>query len=239
MRTALVFLLAIIGASAAWALADAPEAPRDPVVLELFTSQGCSSCPPADRLAEKLAQEPGFVVISRPVTYWDRLGWKDSLAREENTALQRAYARRGFDPQRVYTPQVVVDGRAGTIGSQEGAIRRLAATVPAKGDAAIAVERLDAGGTAVGLGGISSQPAELVLLAISPGESVAIGRGENGGRRITYTNVVRSERRLAQWHGGKASLVLDAKSRRVAAGQRQLLLLREQDGGPVLASRWL
>jgi hypothetical protein len=71
-------------------------AKTEPVLLELFTSQGCSSCPPADQLAEKLAADPGLVVISRPVTYWDRLGWKDSLAREDNTALQQVYAAAGL-----------------------------------------------------------------------------------------------------------------------------------------------
>ena len=80
-----------------------------PVVLELFTSQGCSSCPPADRLAGILARDPSLLVITRPVTYWDRLGWKDTLARAENTDLQRAYSRRISTGQGVYTPQIVVN----------------------------------------------------------------------------------------------------------------------------------
>src|SRR3546814_2316327 len=101
---------------------DAPAA-----LIELFTSQGCSSCPPADALFAKLAKDPGIVAISRPVTYWDRLGWKDTLARPENTALQRAYAARNIAGAGVYTPQAVVQGGAGTVGSREGEIRTLAA----------------------------------------------------------------------------------------------------------------
>lgn len=216
----------------------APE-PGEPVVLELFTSQGCSSCPPADRLAAKLAQETGFIVVTRPVTYWDRLGWKDTLAREENTRLQRAYARRGFDRQGVYTPQAVLDGRAGAIGSQEAAIRALAARLPHKAQAAIAVRNRPDGSHVVGLGGDPGMPAELVLLAIDPFESVAIASGENGGRKIGYANVVRGEKRLGPWQGGKASVTLPAKPLPAPGATRYLLLLRGDDGGPVLAARWL
>ncbi|MBD3731035.1 MAG: DUF1223 domain-containing protein [Sphingomonadales bacterium] len=241
----LPILLASCVALAAWlglhALPGmAADTPREPVVVELFTSQGCSSCPPADVLAAKLAKEPGFVVISRPVTYWDRLGWKDTLAREENTRLQRAYGARGFDGQGVYTPQVVLDGRAGAIGSQEANIRQIAARLPHKGQAAIALETLPDGTTIAGLGGTSAMPAELVLLEIDPLARVAIGSGENGGRKIAYANVVRGEKRLVPWNGGKASVRIASSERRGAeAGRRQLLLLRETDGGPILAARWL
>ena len=107
------------------AQAQDPSPSAEPVLVELFTSQGCSSCPPADRLAARLAPEPGVVVISRPVTYWDRLGWKDTLARPENTDLQRAYARRTLAGRNgVYTPQTVVDGEFGAVGSQESRLRR-------------------------------------------------------------------------------------------------------------------
>ena len=96
-----------------------------PVVIELFTSQGCSSCPPADMLARRLAKDPSLLVITRPVTYWDRLGWKDTLAREENTQLQRAYAAKGGEGAGVYTPQIVVNGDGAAVGSREGDIRSL------------------------------------------------------------------------------------------------------------------
>ncbi len=98
-----------------------------PLVLELFTSQGCSSCPPADALMEQIARtRPDVLVISRPVTYWDRLGWRDTLALPENTDLQRAYAARGLAGRNgVYTPQAVVDGHSGTVGSRAGDIDEL------------------------------------------------------------------------------------------------------------------
>ena len=97
----------------------------NPVVIELFTSQGCSSCPPADMLASRLAKDDTLLVISRPVTYWDRLGWKDTLARPQNTALQRAYASKGNEGSGVYTPQIVVNGGDGAVGSREGDIRSI------------------------------------------------------------------------------------------------------------------
>ena len=84
--------------------------PVTPVAVELFTSQGCSSCPPADALLEALAKQPNIIAITRPVTYWDKLGWKDTLGRPENTRLQTAYAAKGKEGSGVYTPQTVVQG---------------------------------------------------------------------------------------------------------------------------------
>src|SRR3546814_5758521 len=96
-----------------------------PVLVELFTSQGCSSCPPADRLLARLDGEDGVVAVSRPVTYGDRLGWKDTLARSGNDRLQRDYAARGIPGSGVYTPEEVVQGAAAEVGSEENALRDL------------------------------------------------------------------------------------------------------------------
>jgi hypothetical protein len=220
--------------------APARAASAEPVLLELFTSQGCSSCPPADQLAEQLAADPGLVVISRPVTYWDRLGWKDSLAREDNTALQQAYARSGLAGQNgVYTPQLVVDGRFGTVGSREAEVRGGIARHGGTGSAAIRVRDLGAKGVAVGIDGTAPRPAELVLVAARRKAEVAIARGENGGRKIGYTNVLKNEQRLQSWDGGKASLVIAPGQLAGAGADRYALVLREPDGGKVLAARWL
>jgi hypothetical protein len=212
----------------------------EPVLIELFTSQGCSSCPPADKVAAKMAPSPGVVVISRPVTYWDRLGWKDTLAKEANTDLQQAYARRGLAGQNgVYTPQAVVNGRFGTVGSRELEVRRGVAHNSGAGNAAIRVNDLGADGYGVGLGGETAKPAELVLIGITREVEVAIGSGENGGRTVTYTNVLRDETRLATWNGGKASHVVTPGQLTVKGANRYALVLREPGGGPVLAARWL
>ena len=212
----------------------------EPVLLELFTSQGCSSCPPADKLAEQLAADPGLVVISRPVTYWDRLGWKDTLAREENTALQQAYAAAGLTGQNgVYTPQLVIDGSFGAIGSREAEVRGGIARHGGKGGAALRVRNLGTKGYAVGIDGAAARPAELVLVAVRRKAEVAIARGENGGRKVDYTNVLRAERRIAAWDGGQAGHVITPAHLAVPGADRYALVLREPDGGKVLAARWL
>lgn len=212
----------------------------EPVLIELFTSQGCSSCPPADRLAARLASNPDLVVIARPVTYWDQLGWKDTLAREDNTDLQRAYARAGLAGRNgVYTPQVVIDGAFGAIGSHEADIRTGVARFGGQGKAAIRVNDRGGEGIKVGIGGDTATPADLVLIAVTRKVEVGIGRGENSGRAVTYTNVLREERRIASWQGGKASHVIAADQLMTKGADRYALVLRQPDGGKVLAARWL
>lgn len=215
----------------------AAEGPVRPVLLELFTSQGCSSCPPADKLAEKLAREEGLVVISRPVTYWDRLGWKDTLARESNTQLQRAYATRKLAGDNgVYTPQIVVDGRRGTVGSREADIRRMIAH-EAPGQAAISAKRLKDGGLAVGLAGQAPAGAELMLIAVKRHVTVRIAAGENGNRAIGYTNVVVDERAVANWSGGQKGIRIEPRQLAVPGADAYALVLRVKGAGPVLAAR--
>ena len=125
--------LGIAGAASVSAASGPPAAPAaTPVAVELFTSQGCSSCPPADALLEALAKQPNIVAITRPVTYWDRLGWKDTLAREANTRLQGAYAAKGNAGSGVYTPQAVVQGGDGAVGSDRGGLMRLIAAEKAR-----------------------------------------------------------------------------------------------------------
>lgn len=211
----------------------------EPVLLELFTSQGCSSCPPADSLAERLATNPDLVVITRPVTYWDRLGWKDTLARESNTALQQAYARRGLDGRNgVYTPQLVVGGAYGLVGSNAAEVAPSVEQY-GKGSAAIRVAPTAGGDYTVNLSGSASGNPELVLVAVTRKVTVNIGSGENGGRRIAYANVLRSERKVSDWAGGKASVTLAASQLKVPGADRYALVLRQPSGGKVLAARWV
>ena len=251
-RTLLATLgtLAVLGAATLGISHDAPAAAPpappapiaakgEPVLLELFTSQGCSSCPPADKLAEKLATDPNLVVIARPVTYWDRLGWKDTLAREGNTTLQQNYARRGLEGRNgVYTPQLVVDGRFGAVGSNAQSIADGVARHGHAGGAVIRVAR-DGAGYAVDLSGSPSGKSELVLIAVTGRVMVGIGSGENGGRRVGYTNVLRAETKIADWAGGKAKVALAARQLKVPGADRYALVLRQPDGGSVLAARWV
>lgn len=169
-------------------------------MLELFTSQGCSSCPPADRLFEKLAHDHQFIVLSLPVDYWDRLGWKDTFAKHAFTERQRAYAFMRGDGQ-VYTPQAVVNGSEHANGASMLAIGASAETttpprlpIEAKqhgSDIDVSVDAMRPG----------SPAATVVLLPYLASREVAVGRGENSGTKITYTNIVRDIIPLGAWSG--------------------------------------
>ena len=211
-----------------------PTATLRPVLVELFTSQGCSSCPPADEFLDRLAREPGIVAVSRPVTYWDALGWRDTLAREENTRLQRAYAARHSDE--AYTPQAVVQGRVLLIGGREGAVHRAIDEYRA---AAADGPRLRLEGQVLLLDGTAPRAAEIRLLALRQRVRVPIGRGENGGRTVDYINVVVDEAPLGTWRGGPLRLQIPAERLRRAGADRYAVIVQEANAGPVLAASFL
>jgi hypothetical protein len=185
--------LLIVGLAIAGTAAARAGEPR--AVLELFTSQGCSSCPPADRLVGQFVNDPSVVALSVPIDYWDYLGWHDTLANPAHSARQRAYARARGDGQ-VYTPQIVVNGAADALGSDQGAIERAIAQTDRKsGVMSLPVTLAVNNGTInVAVEDADKVPAtaEVWLCPLVKAVAVAIGRGENRGRTITYHNVVRN-----------------------------------------------
>jgi hypothetical protein len=173
-------------------------------VVELFTSQGCSSCPPADKLLAELAGDPSLVAVSVPIDYWDYLGWKDTLANPRNTARQKAYAHVRGDGQ-VYTPQVVVNGSLHALGSDKAAIEhaiakthRNAASFLLPVTLAFAEGRIN---LSVPEAADDSASAETWLCGLMKTATITIARGENKGRTITYHNVVRRWIKLGDWAG--------------------------------------
>jgi hypothetical protein len=186
---------------AAMAPSDAAAEPR--AVVELFTSQGCSSCPAADKLLGELAADTSILALSLPIDYWDYLGWKDTLARPRHTARQRGYAAMRRDRE-VYTPQVVVNGTVHVLGSDRGAIESAIRktqrhdTISVPVHLAVKDERVDVTVTGVGQGATSG---EVWLCAVAKAVPVAIGRGENRGRTVTYHNVVRKWVKVGPWNG--------------------------------------
>jgi hypothetical protein len=208
-----------------------------PVAVELFTSQGCSSCPPADALLARLARDPKVVAITRPVTYWDRLGWTDTLAMPANTALQQGYAARRIAGAGVYTPQAVVQGIAGTVGSREANLTRLIAQHAARPEIGIAVRQ--GARPAVTLSGKPGTAAIVQLVGLDSSETVRIGAGENGGRDVTYVNVLRNEVRLAEWAGGSRTIEIDRSQAGGRGVDRYAVIVRQGDAGPILAARYL
>jgi hypothetical protein len=185
---------------ASCALASAGE-PR--ALLELFTSQGCSSCPAADKLLGDLAGDPSLVVLSVPIDYWDYLGWKDTLANPAHSARQRAYARVRGDRQ-VYTPQIIVNGATHVLGSDRTAVER-AVTQTDHNAAIMSVPVLmSVGGSNLNVkvaAGKEHGGGEVWLCPLARSVPVEIGRGENRGHTITYHNVVRNWLKLGDFNG--------------------------------------
>jgi len=211
----------------------------NPIVVELFTSQGCSSCPPADMLASRLAKDDSLLVISRPVTYWDRLGWKDTLAREDNTQLQRTYASKGKAGSGVYTPQMIINGGGGAVGSREGDVRSLVRLAKNTNGPIIEAGRDETGSVTVTISGQSRYMAGVSLLALSSSETVQVGRGENGGRRLHYTNVVKSERSLGSWDGTSMRITLSGKDLNVVGADKYAIIVQRPGAGPIVGAKLL
>jgi hypothetical protein len=172
-------------------------------VVELFTSQGCSSCPPADKLLGELAHDSSIVAISLPIDYWDYLGWKDTLALPGHSNRQRAYARARGDRE-VYTPQVVVNGAIHALGSDKAAIERAITQSGGNTGLALPISISVADETLtvnVAAGKNQHGSGEVWLCPLTKSIPVAVGRGENNGRTITYYNVVRRWIKLGDWKG--------------------------------------
>lgn len=182
-----------------------PTAQAEPrAVIELFTSQGCSSCPAADKLMGEYARDPSVIVMSLAVDYWDYLGWKDTLAMSGHSNRQRAYARARGDRQ-VYTPQAVIDGAVHALGSDEAAIERAIRQMRDQGAALALPVKLERSGdrltVMVPAGKDEKGQAEVWLCPMTRAVPVAIGKGENSGHTVTYSNVVRRWIKLGDWSG--------------------------------------
>ena len=177
-------------------------------LLELFTSQGCSSCPAADKLLGELAADPSLVVMSDPIDYWDYLGWKDTLASPAHSARQRAYAHVRGDRQ-VYTPQIVVNGAAHALGSDRTAIERAIEQTDQKPVVMSLPVLMSVGGANLTVKIQSAEnehnAGEVWLCPLTKAVPVAIGRGENRGHTITYHNVVRRWLKLGDWTGAQTT----------------------------------
>src|SRR5260221_9406336 len=175
--------------------------PARPVVVELFQSQGCSSCPPANANLNAIAGRPDVLALSFAVTYWDDLGWKDTFARDAYTARQWDYAH-GLHHANVFTPQMVVNGRRDLVGVEAGAVD---AAIRAAGSPVDAT--LSLGNGAVSVAGVSgpAKAADVWLVRYDPRvQQVSIKRGENGGRTLPHRNIVRELTRLGVWTGAAA-----------------------------------
>jgi len=212
-------------------------------VVELFTSQGCNSCPPADRVLGELAQDDDVIALAYHVDYWDYLGWRDTLGSAENTERQRDYGR-SFGSGSVYTPQAVINGRTHVNGANKNAVHRTIERMADTADGMVVDVSIRQSGDSIVIeaGDSKGAPrkAHLVLVYFDPVRDVAIERGENRGKIITYWNAVSSIQAAGMWHG-KASryeLPLSEVTKKGAGGCAVLLQASGKNGlpGPVLGA---
>lgn len=204
-----------------------------PVVVELYTSQGCSSCPPADEFLTKLAKRDDVIALALHVDYWDYIGWKDIFASPKFTDRQHAYARAA-GKRMVYTPQMVVAGQDLVEGNKPSAVGRLIKAhnkAPAK--VAISVTRngnkvhITADPLVKGLGDLVVQ-----MVRFSDGQTVRIKRGENAGRKIGYSNIVTEWKVLKKWNG-KSRLSLAAN---MAGDDDCVIIIQAANHGSILVA---
>ncbi|HTH98290.1 MAG TPA: DUF1223 domain-containing protein [Stellaceae bacterium] len=201
----------------------AEAAPTRPVVVELFTSQGCSSCPPADAYLTRIVHDrPDVLALTFHVTYWNNLGWTDPFSFKGATDRQLAYAQRFGDQQ--YTPEMVVDGRQGVVGSDRTSVD--AAIGAAKADPTIApvTFQLQTGHVRISVGS-GMGAGQVLLLGYDDQHQTAVRRGENGGRTLTESHIVRSIRPVGAWNG--QALDIDAP---MPEGERAAVLVQAPDG---------
>ncbi|MEM0936746.1 MAG: DUF1223 domain-containing protein [Pseudomonadota bacterium] len=233
LGSAVAFALASAVSLCSGAAVFADDAARSPVVVELFTSQGCSACPPADAMLGELAERDDVIALALHVDYWDYIGWKDVFARPEHMVRQKAYARAAGE-QMIYTPQMIVGGKQGVMGGRAMAIiASIDAVREAAPRVALRLTRAD-GVLIVDAEPLAALPEKIVLQLVRyrPYAEVEILRGENAGRTLAYTNIVTEWDIVAEWDGGAPlSLQLD-----LAGDLPAVMILQDTEHGPILAA---
>jgi hypothetical protein len=229
----------IAGALILGASAGLTAAAERPVLVELFTSQGCSSCPPADRFMNELTKRPGVVALTMPVDIWDYLGWKDTFAKHEFSLRQQAYAP-GLPSRSVFTPQMVVGGIADVVGSRRdeatglidaqanGDVPGATVTLTLSGDNAIIdIPAADA---------FKDASATVWVARVLSEHQVDIGDGENRGKVIVYSNIVRDLSPAGMWHGEALRLEVPARQNTGETYDRLAVFVQQGETGAVLGA---
>lgn len=213
----------------------AAEEAAAPVVVELFTSQGCSSCPPADALLRDLAAREDVIALSHHVDYWDYIGWEDPFARPEATERQRAYSR-ALQLSFIYTPQMVIDGRFDVVGSRRGQVISTIGISGGEGKPA-AVEIDPARGLiVVAAGARPAQPCSVYLAFYDKSHETAVERGENHGRELVNANVVRSFEKIGTYDGARLELEADFAAAEAAGRGGAAVLVQEASNGRIVGA---
>lgn len=232
-----LILLALLSTGFSAAATDA--AASRLTVVELFTSQGCSSCPPADAILKSLRDRPGILTLSWPVDYWDRLGWEDTFAHPHNAMRQAAYNKR-LGRGGVFTPQMILDGRVQCVGSKQDKVRKSIEKARAIDRPVVtpSIAATQEGTIEVTLPAteVDDMTSVRVVWYLADAK-VQIGDGENQGRVLHYTNVVRASDVLMDWKGEATSLTLKAADGLSAGADHVAILLQSDYGhGPIIGA---
>ena len=227
----LVWCSAIWMAMVSFAVAD------EPVVVELYTSQGCSSCPPADKILAELSQRDDIIALALHVDYWDYIGWKDEFADPAHTVRQRGYSRAA-GKRSIYTPQLVVGGIDHVLGARPMKLMEAIEAHRARAKPASVTLRRDSDRVAVSVRATGQMPsggAVVQVATVTPTATVEIRRGENAGRTLQYHNIVRKLVEIGKWDGRgtyRASI-------KVPDGVRVVVLVQSSTSGPILGAAQL
>ena len=213
-------------------LAVSASASERPVVVELYTSQGCSSCPPADALLGELAKDPDVIALAFHVDYWDYIGWPDPFAERAYTQRQRGYARAQGE-RTVYTPQMIMDGRSHVVGNNTTAVRNAINEYKEMASVmALNAENSNGRVTVFAPEKRLSAKADVLLIEYMPSATTEVLRGENAGRKLTYHNIVRSVQKLGTWSSSGAKILKGRQKFDLPA----VILVQEVGHGPILAA---
>ena len=220
-----------ICAAALWAVFSGPAAAEGPVVVELFTSQGCSSCPPADKVFSEIVDRDDVIAIALHVDYWDYLGWKDEFADPSFTKRQRAYARAASS-RTVYTPQMIVGGRDHIVGTRPMELADLIQKHKSSANPVKVTLQRDGDRVRIAATGDVGNGAVVHILTYTPKATVSIRRGENAGRTLDYHNTVNKMVEVAKWNGAseyRASVQMPNNAPVV-------VLVQQKGAGPILGA---
>lgn len=209
---------------------------RSPTVVELYTSQGCSSCPPADALLGKLAKRGDIIALSFHVDYWDYIGWKDPFAHASYSKRQRTYARH-FSRSFVYTPQMVVHGLTETSGTDEREVHSRIARAANAPDVTVGLTHGYDGEISVSVSA-STQPAQasVWLVLYQSSKKTEVRRGENRGRVIENFNIVKKLAKIGEWKGQRLNLTVSADKFRERGVDGCAVFLQSEQTGPILGA---
>lgn len=219
------------------------EQAKPPVVVELYTSQSCSSCPPADKFLGELVKLKGVIALSLHVTYWNYLNWKDDFSSAAATNRQKAY-RWSLRQSMIWTPQMVIHGRYPTVGSDKAKVGYYMGHV-LKGDyahVAVSLAKADGGKIKVSVGaaaGKAPKAGEIYLFLFDKQHTRKIRAGENAGRTITYSNVVREIRRLGAYKGEEVAMTVSAAGVKGAARDGAVVLVQKPKVGAIFGAAQL